>query len=85
MQRIKERFVQAKLKVLSEDTRNPCGIGSLSEKITHKILKYTYEPEDLYHEVDYAGCVADIKKRNSICEIQTAGFERHRPDFQGNL
>ena len=82
MHRIKQQFAEAKLKVLSEQARSSCGIGSLCEKITHRILKYTYEPNDLYHEVDYYGCVADVKNGNCIYEIQTAGFERLNSKLQ---
>lgn len=50
------------------------GIGTLSEKTVHAVLKYYYESNMKYHEVKVAGKVADIKKENEIIEIQTRHF-----------
>ena len=50
-------------------------IGSLSEKLIHKTLKYYIEPNDVNHEVKYASFVADIVNENGITEIQSASFQ----------
>lgn len=51
------------------------GIGTLSEKLIHKTLKYYIEPNDVNHEVKYASFVADIVNENGITEIQSASFQ----------
>ena len=72
-------FDAARLKIISEQYNEGGGIGSLSEKLIHKILKYTVEPDDTFHEVEHNGSVADVKKDNSIFEIQTRSFEKLLP------
>ena len=52
------------------------GIGTLSEKSLHGILKYYIEPNAEYHEVEFLGSVADIKREGEIVEIQTRSLER---------
>ena len=69
-------FDSARIKVISENCATCSGIGSLSERLIHKILKYTVEPDDSYHEIKYKGLVADVKREDEIYEIQTRGFER---------
>lgn len=69
----KDAFENAKNFILDrEKTRH--GIGTLSEKTTHAILKYTYAPDPFYHEVPIAGSIADICTGEEIVEIQSAGF-----------
>ena len=50
------------------------GIGTLSEKLLHRILKLYIEPRDELHEMEYLGSVVDIKNEDGIYEIQTANF-----------
>ena len=70
-----ERFFGARELVLAE--RAKCGgIGTLSEKTLHKILKYYVEPNEEYHEVEYLGSVLDIKGENGIFEIQTRAYDK---------
>ena len=54
------------------------GIGTLSEKTLHSVLKYYIEPCDDFHEVAYSGFVADIMRDGCITEIQTRAFDRLR-------
>ena len=70
-----ERFFLAREKVLSEQNRQE-GIGTLSEKTLHGILKYYFEPDDAYHEVKYKGSIADVMRDGSITEIQTSNLSR---------
>ena len=49
-------------------------IGTYKEKKLHKILKLCLEPDPAFHEIPCAGFIADIKKEDSIIEIETSGF-----------
>jgi len=72
-----EAFERAKEKIIGK-VHNENGIGTLSEKSTHGILKYYYEPDIDYQEVAVNGYVADICRGGNIIEIQTVGFKRLR-------
>lgn len=50
------------------------GIGTLSEKLLHRTLKYYYEPDPLNHEIEVGGFFADILNSEGITEIQTGSF-----------
>ncbi|MBR5817248.1 MAG: hypothetical protein IKY62_01245 [Clostridia bacterium] len=76
-----DRFAYARKKILAEE-RIRDGIGTLSEKTLHKILKHYIEPNAVYHEVDYLGSVADIKNGQGIFEIQTRGYDRLLPKLK---
>jgi len=54
--------------------RTRAGIGTLSEKTTHAVLKYYLEPDANFHERKIAGFVADMAGEDGIFEIQTKGF-----------
>ena len=54
------------------------GIGTLSEKTLHAVLKRYYEPHGDNHEVKIGGYVADIVGEHGIIEIQTRNFDRLR-------
>ena len=75
------RFFTARELVLSERAASG-GIGTLSEKTLHKILKYYIEPNDGYHEVEYLGSVLDIKGESGIFEIQTRGYDKLLPKLK---
>ncbi len=47
-------------------------VGTLNEKGVHSVLKFFYEPDNTYHEINYMGYVADIMRDGSITEIQTS-------------
>lgn len=49
-------------------------IGRLNERTLHLTLKKMLEPDSTYHEVEYLGYVADIKRGNEIVEIETRSF-----------
>ena len=51
-------------------------IGSLNEHTLHLALKKFIEPDPSFHEVECGDFVADIKKGNKICEIETTSFTR---------
>lgn len=73
----KEQFESAKNKIIGIK-RNRNGIGTLSEKTVHAILKNYYEPDEDYHEIPVNGYVADIYRDGNIIEIQTANFNKLR-------
>lgn len=54
------------------------GIGTLSEKTVHAVLKSYYETNELYHEIKVDTFVADICNGREIIEIQTRSFDRLR-------
>lgn len=54
------------------------GIGTLSEKTVHSVLKSYYSPNILNHEIKVSGFVADICTGNEIIEIQTRNFDKLR-------
>ena len=61
------------------------GVGGLSEKSMHKILKLYVEPREEFHEVQYLGSVADVKNENGIFEIQTRSVEKLAPRLRKYL
>ncbi len=67
---IYESFKRARLLALGEEV-STVGVGGLSEKSVHKILKLTLEPDIRNHEVKFLGSVADIKNSEGIFEIQS--------------
>ncbi len=75
------RFDNAKLKVVGGDYALS-GIGTLSEKAIHRILKFYIEPNDEYHEREYLGSVADILNSDGIYEIQTRAAGRLVPKLE---
>ena len=75
------RFQEAREKVIGKD-RERNGIGTLSEKTVHAVLKEYYAPDPAMQEVPVAGCVADICTGSEIVEIQTRGFHRLRPKLE---
>lgn len=76
-----KRFFDARELVLSERAEKG-GIGTLSEKTLHKILKYYIEPNSEHHEVEYLGSVLDIKSDKGIFEIQTRGYDKLLPKLK---
>lgn len=73
-----DRFESAKQKIIGIH-RERNGIGTLSEKTLHAIVKNYLEPDDNYHEIPVNGYVADIYHNGSIIEVQTANFNKLRP------
>ncbi|MGN0167805.1 MAG: hypothetical protein ACI4AB_07175 [Acetatifactor sp.] len=73
----KEAFEKAKKKIIGID-RQRLGIGTLSEKTVHAILKNYYEPDEDRQEIPIENYVADIYANGEIIEIQTRQFNRMR-------
>lgn len=67
----KHRFEEAVSRVVFEPFSADGGIGTLSEKTLHAVLKSFYEPDGTYREIPVGRFVADIKKDDRILEIQT--------------
>lgn len=58
--------------------RERSGIGTLSEKTLHAVLKRYFEPDGSRREIKVGRYVADIAGENGIIEIQTRSFDRLR-------
>jgi hypothetical protein len=70
-------FEQAKREVIGVE-RERLGIGTLSEKTVHAILKRYYAPDEDMHEIPIENYVADIFTGSEIIEIQTRQFNKLR-------
>ncbi len=66
----RQRLDLARARVLGEGYGEE-GIGTLSERSLHRILKLYFEPDEALHEVKFLGKVCDIKNAQGITEIQT--------------
>lgn len=75
------RFADACAAVIGKE-RERCGIGTLSEKTLHAVLKRYLEPHTENHEVKIGSYVADIVGENGIIEIQTGSFTPLRPKLE---
>ena len=69
----------ARLAVMSEQSEGNGGVGTLSEKLLHKIIKYCIEPDPSMHEIPLLGSIADVKNGEGIFEVQTRSFDRLVP------
>lgn len=72
-----KRFERAKNKIIGIN-RERQGIGTLSEKTVHAVLKHYYAPDTDMHEIPIEGFVADIYTGSEIIEIQTRAFHTMR-------
>jgi hypothetical protein len=72
-----QAFQEAKDKIIGVD-RQRLGIGTLSEKTVHAILKNYYQPDEDYQEIPIENYVADIYQDGEIIEIQTRQFNKMR-------
>lgn len=70
-------FEAARKKIIGVD-RQRLGIGTLSEKTVHAILKNYYAPNDDNQEIPIENYVADIYSDGEIIEIQTRQFNKMR-------
>ncbi|MFI3213877.1 MAG: hypothetical protein R3Y24_11085 [Eubacteriales bacterium] len=68
-----EKFNVARHKIINH-TRERNGIGTLSEKTVHAILKHYCEGDETKHEIKIQNKVADIFTGEEILEIQTRSF-----------
>lgn len=78
------RFEEAKNKIVGVD-RQRLGIGTLSEKTVHAILKNYYEPDEDKQEIPIENYVADIYSNGEIIEIQTRQFNKLRDKLKAFL
>lgn len=72
-----EAFQAAKEKIIGID-RQRFGIGTLSEKTVHAIVKNYCEPDEDHQEIPIENYVADIYVAGEIMEIQTRQFNKLR-------
>lgn len=77
-------FEQAKTQIIGVQ-RTRQGIGTLSEKTVHAILKLYYAPDTDMHEIPIENYVADIYTGKEIIEIQTGQFNRMREKLKAFL
>lgn len=77
-------FEQAKTQIIGVK-RDRRGIGTLSEKTVHAILKLYYAPDTDMHEIPIENYVADIYTGKEIIEIQTGQFNRMREKLKAFL
>lgn len=80
----REAFARAQMKVL-ETTGVRLGIGTLSEKSVHAVLKNYYDPDDDHQEVPVGNYIADIFNDGKIIEIQTQQMNRLREKLEAFL
>ena len=67
-------FEEAKLRGLLH-LQEKGGIGTLSERCLHAVLKYWVEPDESRHEVRLpCGLVADVFDGERVVEIQTGSL-----------
>ncbi len=72
-----KRFELARSCIIDEEKKQN-GIGTLSEKTIHAVLKYYYVPDSSFHEQKFAGFIADAYTGQEIYEIQTRNFNTLR-------
>lgn len=72
-----DRLTEAKKTIVGK-VHNDRGIGTLSEKTVHGVLKNFFEPDQDFQEVALHGYFADIYNQEGVIEIQTKGFDRLR-------
>lgn len=77
----REQF-HSSCKEILEKERIRLGIGTLSEKTVHAVLKRYLVPDEACHEIKCGRYVADILCEGEIMEIQTAGFNRLRSKLE---
>lgn len=74
-------FLKARDKIVNK-FREKKGIGTLSEKTLHAVLKEYYEPDSDSQEVKIGNYVADIVGENGIIEIQTRNLVNLVPKLE---
>lgn len=80
----KQRFREACLALSgTEYSRN--GIGVLSEKTLHSVIKRFIEPNEAMHEVKVGDYYVGVKSQNRLFEIQTRSLNRLRPKLTAYL
>ncbi len=77
----KQRFDEL-TKLSPQELHIKAGVGTLSEKYLHALLKRYFEPDTDYHEVGIDRFTADICRDMSIIEIQTRALGRLREKLE---
>lgn len=77
-------FEKVRDNIVGKD-RERIGIGTLSEKTLHIILKNYYQPDEDKQEIPIEGYVADIFTGTEVIEIQTGQFNRMREKLKAFL
>lgn len=77
-------FEKVRDNIVGKD-RERIGIGTLSEKTLHIILKNYYQPDEDKQEIPLEGYVADIFTGSEVIEIQTGQFNRMREKLKAFL
>lgn len=80
----KECFERAKNRIIGIERKRQ-GIGTLSEKTVHAVLKNYYAQDTDMHEIPIANFVADIYTGSEIIEIQTRSFNTMRRKLEAFL
>lgn len=75
------QFEAAKERIIGR-YRERQGIGTLSEKTIHAVLKHYYAPDEDMHEIPIENYVADIYTGTEIIEIQTRSMDRMRKKLE---
>ncbi|MDD5935938.1 MAG: hypothetical protein PUC65_10345 [Clostridiales bacterium] len=72
-----QRFMQV-CSIITDQNIERNGIGTLSEKTIHAVLKLYFSPDTSYHEQKVHNYVADILMNDQIIEVQTRNFNNLR-------
>lgn len=72
-----QRFLQARERIIGK-YRERQGIGTLSEKTVHAVLKQYYAPDEDMQEIPIENYVADIYTGEEIIEVQSRNFNTMR-------
>ncbi len=73
----KDKFYEA-MQAAQDISTGEMGIGTLKERTLHRVIKYYFEPSDVWQEIRVKRFVADIKKEDQIIEVQTRDFAKLR-------
>lgn len=71
---IDEESFEVAIKTITSKADRRNGVGTLSEKTVHAVLKYYYVPNEAYHEIKVGNYVADALFDGEIYEIQSKSF-----------
>ena len=67
-------FFRACIAADAETVHASSGIGTLSEKKMHSVIKYFIEPDASKHESRVGNSIVDVKNESGVFEVQTASF-----------
>ncbi len=80
---LRERFISALGRALAYDSTQ--GIGGLSEKTLHRVLKTYCDNEPSHHEIEVMGKVADVLTGEHIYEVQRRDLGYLAPKLEAFL